>query len=86
MKCSMYEIQDSNRSSAKRRTNRSVKGEITCATQSKVRRVRSVIVQACLDAGAKNDEEVRHLIADALAGVVKYQVAAVKAHQTMGTY
>ena len=63
-----------------------VQGQITCATQHKVRLVRSAIVQACLEVGAKNDAEVRHLVADALAGVVKYNVAAVKAHRTMGTY
>jgi len=64
----------------------SKRGQITCATQRKVRLVRSIIVQACLEAGAKDDAEVRHLAADALAGVVKYSVAAVKAHRTMGTY
>lgn len=65
---------------------KNTRGSITCVTQRKVRAVRSVIVQACLDAGAKNDAEVRQLTADALAGIVKYNVAAVKAHRTMGTY
>lgn len=61
-------------------------GQITCKAQGKVRAVRSAIIQACLDAGAKDDAEVRHMVADAVSGMVKYSVAAIKAHRTMGSY
>jgi hypothetical protein len=72
------------RNAKKRRGDK--QGVITCVSQRKVRMVRSAIVQACLEMGAKDDAEVRQMVADAMAGVVKYNVAAVKAHRKMGTY
>ena len=93
MKRSMFEMKLQAHEAAARKSLQNAKkrrgdkqGTITCVSQRKVRLVRSAIVQACLNAGAKDDAEVRQMVADAMAGVVKYNVAAVKAHQTMGTY
>ena len=55
-------------------------------SRAKVGAVRSALTRACLDAGCKDFKEVRSLASKAAGGLRKYQVAAVKAHVTMGTY
>ncbi len=56
------------------------------ASQRKQAFVRSVLTEACLKAGCKNADDVMLMTAKVASGIRKYQVAAVKAHMTMGTY